>query len=156
MELLSEDSAFVALDSLLVTGVPNYLHVRANALGLLEPGPLRRQIRRAPLIQRRSGARKLEVNLREVRGRITRIPLRLAAAVFLSRRKAGRQPPLKPLTRKQFLARLRSEQPYAAGLPNWRNFERRTMGVPAFELLRTTHPDVAVRELEALLADISE
>ena len=48
MQLLSEDSAFVAADSLLVTGTPNYLHVRTSGLRALPDGPLRRQVRRSP------------------------------------------------------------------------------------------------------------
>ena len=152
MQLLSEDSAFVAADSLLVTGTPNYLHVRTSGLRALPDGPLRRQVRRSPTIRRRSGVRKYEVDLRAVTGRIATRPLRIVATVFLSPKPAGRQPPMRRLRRDAFLARLRREQPYAAGLDNWRSFERRIVAVPAFELRRMRDPDAAVEELRAVLA----
>ncbi len=66
MQLLSEDSAFVALESLRATGVPNYLHVAPQALRFLKSKSLRRAIERSPLIERRSGARKLEFDLRDL------------------------------------------------------------------------------------------
>jgi hypothetical protein len=152
MQLLSEDSAFVAMDGLRVTGVPNYLHVRPDALGSLEDGELRAQIRRSPMIRRRSGARKHEVDLRRLPGKLATALLRVAATVFLSTRSAAGQDPLVPLERRALLARLRREQPYAAGLANWREFERRIATVPAYELRRTEHPDVAVQRLRSLLA----
>src|SRR5262249_27540946 len=89
LQILSEDSAFVAADDLRITGVPNYLHLAPSSLGFLPPGSLRRSIERSPVIERRSGARKLEVDLRKLRGEVVRAPLRLAGAVFLSRRRAG-------------------------------------------------------------------
>jgi hypothetical protein len=152
MQLLSEDSAFVALDGLRVTGVPSYLHVRPNALGHLADGTLRARIRRSPMIRRRSGARKYEVDLRRLPGKLAASPLRLAATVFLSTRPAGARDPLAPLRPDALLARLRREQRYAAALPNWREFERRIVTLPGYELRRTEHPDVAVRRLRSLLA----
>jgi hypothetical protein len=152
MQLLSEDSAFIVADTLLATGAPNYLHVRTNGLRSLPDGPLRRQIRRSPTIRRRSGVRKYEVDLRAVTGRIATRPLRIAATVFLSPEPAGRRPPLRRLGRNAFLARLRREQPYAAGLDTWRRFERRIVAVPAFELRRLQDPDAAVAQLKAMLA----
>jgi hypothetical protein len=82
--------------------------------------------------------------------------LRLAATVFLSRAAAGRRPPLLRLGRKALVSRLRHEQPYAAGLPNWSGFERRIAMRPAYELRRTEHPDMAVRELRAVLSNESD
>lgn len=152
MQLLSEDGAFVALDRLVVTGVPNYLHVRPGALEWVSDGSLVRQIRHSPIIRRRSGVQKYEVDLREIRARATTAPLRLAATVFLSPKAAGRSPALRTLDSQKMLARLRREQPYAAGLSNWKNFERRIVGIPAYELRRTEHPDIAVRQLQTLLA----
>jgi hypothetical protein len=152
MQLLSEDSAFVAVDGLRVTGVPNYLHVRPNALGFLRDGTLRARIRRSPMIRRRSGAKKYEVDLRRLPGKLAASPLRLAATVFLSSRAAGAEDALARLGRDALLARLRREQPYAAGLSNWPEFERRIATLPAYELHRTEHPDIAVRRLRSLLA----
>lgn len=151
MQLLSEDSAFVAPERLLVTGVPSYLHVASPALRFLSSKVLRRTIERSPTIERRSGARKFELDLRAVDGSVVPAPLRLAATVFLSRRRAGRRRALRALDRAELLARLRREQPYAAAKPNWRDFERRVLRVPAFELRRSEHPDVAVGLLRGLL-----
>jgi hypothetical protein len=152
MRLLSEDSAFVASESLRVTGVPNYLHLAPNALGFLQPGALRRAIERSPVIQRRSGARKFEADLRKLRVEIARTPLQLVATVFLSRRTASRAPALEALERDAFVSRLRREQPYAVRRSSdWAGFERRVATLPSYELRRTEHPDIAVRQLRGLL-----
>ena len=151
MQLLSEDSAFVASTSLTITGVPNYIYLQREALNFLQPGQLRRQIQSSPTIRRRSGVQKYQANLREMHGSIARAPLQLTTIVMLSRRSVTKQPVLKPLLSKTFLAQLRREQPYASGLSNWGDFERRIAELPAYELRRPQHPDIAVRELQALL-----
>jgi hypothetical protein len=152
MQLLSEDSAFVAAKTLKVTGVPNYLHLTQDAPAFLRPGSLRRAIERSPVIHRRSGVRKLEVDLRQLRARIPRAPLRLVATVFLSRRAADRARALEALDRDACVARLRREQHYAVRrFPGWAIFERRVAALPAYELRRTEHPDLAVRQLRELL-----
>jgi hypothetical protein len=151
MQLLSEDSAFVAADTMLVTGAPNYLHVTPSALAFLDEDPLLAHIRRSPMIRRRSGTAKHELDLRTVQGRLAAAPLRAAAIVFLSRRKAGRAPLLERLDRNTLVPRLRREQPYAAAGPEWRAFERRVVTVPSYELRRAEHPNVAIRELRDVL-----
>lgn len=152
MQLLSEDSAFVALQSLHVTGVPNYLHLARPALDFLAPGDLRASIERSPVIRRRSGAAKFEVDLRRMGGRLTRTPLKLVATVCLSRDEANGGSALEPLERGAFVTRLREEQPYAMGRTNWAGFERRVAALPAYELKRTPHPDMAVAQLKELVA----
>jgi hypothetical protein len=156
MQLLSDDSCFVALDGLQATGTPNYLHVSPSATRLLSKGPLFDEIRRSPVISRRSGARKYEVDLRRLPGKLAPVPLRVAATVFLSRRTAASRQALEPVGRASLLARLFREQPYAAGLAGWREFEQRIATVPAYELRRTVHPDAAVAELRALLAVVGK
>jgi energy-coupling factor transporter ATP-binding protein EcfA2 len=151
LELLSEDSAFVAPEGMRVTGIPSFLHLGPDSLRFLQSNALLRVIERSPTIERRSGARKFEVDLRKLGRKIARAPLRLAATVFLSRRAAGRQPTLRKLEREAALLRLRREQPYAIAQPGWRAFERRIADVPAYELRRTEHPAVAVRLLRSLL-----
>ena len=152
MQLLSEDSAFVAPKSLRVTGVPNYLHLARDAPDFLRRGALRRAIEESPMIQRRSGARKLEVDLRSVSAEAARKPLRLVATVFLSRRAASRAKGLKAIDRDACISRLRREQPYAVHtFPGWPDFERRIVAVPSFELRRAKHPDIGVRQLRELL-----
>jgi hypothetical protein len=151
MQLLSEDSAFVSMETLRVTGTPNYVHVTPSSTGFLTKGPLLARIRRSPQINRRSGTLKYEVNLRRLPGTLAPAPLRLAAIVFLSRRVAARKA-LFGLGPKTAAARLRREQPYAAGLAEWREFEQRIVRVPAYELRRLPHPDESVDELRAMLA----
>lgn len=151
MQLLSEDSAFVTSTSLTITGVPNYLYLPRGALDFLGPGKLRRQIQSSPEIRRRSGVQKYQADLRQMHGKIARTPLKLAATVMLSRRSVTMQPVLKPLPRKTFLPRLCREQPYASAMSNWEEFEHCIADLPAYELRRPKHPDIAVRELQALL-----
>jgi hypothetical protein len=151
MQLLSEDSAFVALEGLRITGVPSYLHLSRQALRFLEKRALRKRIEESPIIERRSGTQKHEVDVRKLEVKIARAPLRLAATVFLSQQPSRRQPALRRLGRAAFLARVRREQPYASSQPNWRAFERRIVSVPAYELRRPEHPDIAVRLLRGLL-----
>lgn len=144
MQLLSEDAAFVEPRDLRVIGVPNFLYVRPGSLDFLEPGALRDHVESSPRIQKRGGKEKIEVDLRQLRGGIARSPQTLAATVFLSSRKAGRQPALQPLGRRAHLDRLRKEQPYALGRSNWKAFERRIVSIPAYELRRTSHPAIAI------------
>ena len=151
LRLLAEDSAFVDLDDLRVTGSPNFLHVRPSALALLSSGPVLAEIRRSPIIERRSGARKYEVDVRKLPGKIATAPLRLAATVFLSRRQAAPQNALTTIGSAELLSRLRREQPYAAALPNWPTFERRIRALPAYELRRTARPDAPIALLHMLL-----
>jgi hypothetical protein len=151
LQLLAEDSAFVALDGPRVTGVPSYLHLAPAALRFLRSKALLQRIERSPTIERRSGARKFEVDLRELGASIAPAPLQLAATVFLSRRAAGPRSALRPLKRAAVLARLRREQPYAAARSNWPAFERSAVAAPAFELRRPEHPDAAIELLRSLL-----
>jgi hypothetical protein len=152
MQLLSEDSAFVARKGLRVTGVSNYLHLAHDAPGFLRPGALRRAIERSPVIHRRSGARKFELDLRTLRAEAAREPLRLVATVFLSRRAASGAQALRMIDRDACIARLRREQPYARHtFPGWSAFEGRLAFLPSYELRRTQHPAIAVRQLRELL-----
>ncbi|HEX6998506.1 MAG TPA: serine kinase [Gammaproteobacteria bacterium] len=152
LEVLAEDSAFVDPVSLRVTGVPSFVHVPAGALASLERGPLVACIRRSPVIRRRSGVRKYEVDLRAVPGRIAGVPLRLAAIVFLSPAPGPHGAALAAVGRNALVRRLRREQPYAAALDGWDAFERRIADLPAYELRRDGHPRASVALLESLLA----
>ncbi|MDE2451438.1 MAG: serine kinase [Gammaproteobacteria bacterium] len=149
-DLVSEDSLFVAPRSLLATGVANFLHVRRESLRFLSAADAS-FIRRAPIIRRRSGVRKFEIDLRQGRFRLAPRPLTIDALVTLSARSAGRGPLLVPIAPGEALARLRASQPYAASQPGWRTFTGRMRAVPAFELRRGRHPREAVAVLEQLL-----
>jgi hypothetical protein len=149
-ELVAEDSLFVAPQSLLATGVANFLHVRGESLRFLSARDAS-FVRRAPIIRRRSGMRKFEVDLRQRRFRLAPRPLEIAGLVALSAGRAGSGPLLVPIARGDALARLRASQPYAAGQPGWRIFAERMRTVPAFELRRGRHPRESVAALQQLL-----
>lgn len=149
-DLVSEDSLFVAPQSLLATGVANFLHVRRESLRLLSAVDAT-FIRAAPVIRRRSGVRKLEIDLRQRRFRLAPRPLAITGLVTLSARSAGGEPLLVPIAPGEALARLRASQPYAASQPGWRVFAQRMRTVPAFELRRGRHPRESVDALDGLL-----
>ena len=151
-DLVSEDSLFVAPESLLATGVANFLHVRRESLRFLSSSDAA-MLRRSPVIRRRSGVEKLEVDLRQRRFRLARAPLEVVAVVELTRRQAGSGPLLTRLGSRALLRRLRADQPYAASQPGWGAFARRIRSVPAFALRRGRHPRETVEELRRLLRE---
>lgn len=150
LDLVSEDSLFVAPETLLTTGVANFLHVRPESLRFLSAGDAA-ILRRSPMIRRRSGVEKLEVDLRQRRFRLARAPLEVVAVVDLVRRQAGSGPLLTRLASRELLRRLRASQPYAANQPGWRRFAQRMRAVPAFELCRGRHPRQTAEALRQLL-----
>jgi hypothetical protein len=149
-DFVSEDSTFVMPERMLCTGVPNFVHVRADSLRWIDKRDAA-SIRRSPVISRRSGVRKFEVDLRKGDYRLARAPVQLAAVVFLSTRSAGGGPLLQPLSRAETLRRLAVEQPYAADQPGWAGFCRRVSQQGAFELRRGRHPQEAVVALREFL-----
>jgi hypothetical protein len=150
LDFLSEDAVFVAPDSLLATGIANFLHVPADSVGWVERDDAA-AIRRSPVIRRRSGVKKFELDLRRGSYRLAASPLQIGAVVFLSPKSAGTGPLLRPLSKSMLLAKLATTQAYAANQPEWPIFERRVCRLDAFELLRGQHPIEAVEELRALL-----
>jgi hypothetical protein len=152
-DFLSEDSVFVAPDSMLATGVANFLHVRADSANWQSPAEAAR-IRRSPVIQRRSGVKKFEMDLRQGPFRLAKSPLKIASIVFLSPRRAGAEPLLKPLSRSELLKRLAAEQAYAARQPQWRPFARNAARLTGYELRRGRHPHESAVALGSLLAHL--
>lgn len=148
---VSEDAAFVVPETLHATGAANFLHLRADTLRGLEQGAIAAHARRSPVIRRRSGVRKLEVDLRKVRCRAAPRPLQIHAAVFVTPRAAGDGPLLRPLPRKEWMKRLTEAQPYAANQPGWRTFTRNLSRVAVVELRRGRHPAEGLDALQALL-----
>jgi hypothetical protein len=152
MEFLAEDAVFVEPSSGLATGVANYLHVQDDALRFVQGEQAREWIARSPTIQRRSGARKYEVDLRDGFARLAPDPLALACVVFASRHKAARHGELmRPLCDEEIQERLTAEQPYAASQPGWDAFVRLVQQRGAYELLRGDHPGTSVDALLKLL-----
>lgn len=152
LDFLAEDAVFVQPDSLLATGVANYLHVRADALRLVDDAAARRWIGAAPVIRRRSGVEKVEVDLRCGGGRLAPAPLALAGAVFVCGETADDPDALlAPVPVGEIAARLRADQPYASGQPGWHAFQQRMEQLGAHALRRGRHPRDAVATLCRLL-----
>jgi hypothetical protein len=151
LELLAEDSIFVTPDTLLATGVANFLHVRHDTLRLV-PDPAAARLARSPVIRRRSGVEKLEIDLRR-HGRflLAPRPLALVGSVFLSPQAAPGRELLTALPRNELLERVEAAQPYAAHQAGWRSFRQRIARLPAYELRRGAHPSEGARVLQELL-----
>jgi hypothetical protein len=150
LDFLSEDAVFVAPDSLLATGIANFLHVPAASLGWIEREKAA-AIRHSPVIRRRSGVKKFELDLRRGGYRLAASPLQIGAVVFLSPKSAGTGPLLRPLSTSKLVAKLAKAQAYAANQPEWPVFKRRVSRLDAFELRRGSHPSEAVEALRTLL-----
>jgi hypothetical protein len=151
LEFLAEDEVLVRPEQLLATGASNFLHLRPDSLRLLDDQTLLALARKSPLIQRRNGARKLELNLRLLGRRLARSPLAIDGIVFLSDRKAGSCATVLPLPGRELLARLAATQPRAAHLPSWRTFRQQLAGIQGFELRRGTHPAESALALRHIL-----
>ena len=150
-DFVSEDSTFVAAWRLLATGVANYLHLRPDALDFVRDPAAAAWIRRAPLIRRRSGVAKLELDLRHPRCALAPRACHTAAIVLLSPRPAGRGPLLRPVGTNEARKCLAAAQPYAARQAGWGPFVERLSRLPVFELRRGAHPADAVPALRGLL-----
>ena len=151
LDFLSEDAVFVQPTTLRATGAANFLHVRSDSLHWLGRTRAAAAIRRSPVIRRRSGVRKFEVDLRRGGFELARAPLELVSTVFLSPRPARGRPLLTPLPRRDLHARLETAQAYAAGQPEWLAFRRGIAALGAFELCRGSDPNESVDALEQLL-----
>ncbi len=151
LDFLSEDAVFVQPPTMLATGAANFLHVRSDSLRWLGRAPVASVIRRAPVIRRRSGVRKFEVDLRRGGFKLARAPLELVSIVFLSPRASRGKRMLTPLGRAALRTRLESAQAYAAGQPEWPSFARGAAKLAAFELRRGRDPNESVDAIERLL-----
>jgi energy-coupling factor transporter ATP-binding protein EcfA2 len=149
--ILSEDSVFVTPDTLLATGVSNFLHVRADSLRWIARGGTVAKIRKSPVIRRRTGVSKYEIDLRRGEHALAARPLKIGAIVFLSARPAAGRALLKRLLPAQALPMLVREQAYAANQPPWTLFTRTVTQVPFFELRRGQHPRESVAALRELM-----
>jgi hypothetical protein len=150
-DFLSEDSVFVAPNSMRATGTANFLHVRADSLRWLGRSRVRSIISRSPVIHRRSGVEKFEVDLRRGMFHLAKAPLKIVGVAFLSPRSGGPGRLLRTLSSSETLARLKHEQAYGAGLPQWRAFKQNLLRLGGFEVLRGAHPSASVEALRSLL-----
>jgi hypothetical protein len=151
-DFLSEDSVFVAPRGMRATGAANFLHTRAESLHWLGRSAEAAEIRASPVIRRRSGEKKYELDLRKSRFRLAERPLRIVGIVMLSSQSAGKNPLLNPLSGVAFGTMLTTLQAYGASQPQWKTFSQNASRMPAFELRRGKHPKEAAVALRALLA----
>ena len=149
MDFLTEDATFIAPRSMRGTGVANYLHIRKDALRHVADRRITALIRRSPIIKRRSGVEKYEIDMRRT-GLSLAGPLDIAAIVFVTARRTD-GPLLTPLKASATPQRLLRGQGYGAAQRGWRDFARHVRTVPAYELLRGTNPLEAVDALRRLL-----
>jgi hypothetical protein len=154
LDLLAEDSVLLRPQGLLATGVANFLHLRPDSLRFLSAAQRSTLVKKSAVIRRRSGVRKLEVDLRRPPYHLAATPLRICAVVFLSATKAGGRTRLAPLPAARALGRLRATQRYAANQPGWETFTRQLPTLPAYELRRGAHPRDAVEALRTLLTHL--
>jgi hypothetical protein len=150
-DFLSEDSVFVAPDTLLATGIANFLHVQSDSLRWLDRDQDIARIRRSPVIKRRSGAKKFEVDLRHGAYRLAARPLQIAAIIFLSPESAGKGHLLRRVAKSRVVGKLVAEQAYAAGQPPWAVFTKKLLELPVYELHRGRNPREGVEALRQLL-----
>jgi hypothetical protein len=151
LDFLTEDAAFVLPDGMLATGVSNFLHIREDSLRFLDGTSSASRVRRSPVIRRRSGVEKFEVDLRRTGYRLAPAPLKVSGVVFVSKRGAGKRRILASLQRSEMLARLDRSQRYAAIQPGWTAFRQQLSRMNAFELRRGRHPGEAADELQRAL-----
>ena len=152
LDLLAEDAVFVRPADLVATGVPNYLHLKSDALDFVENDAIRGWVAHAPVIRRRSGIRKFEVDLRQEYGRPAANPLSLVGAVFVSAQFAD--PPdalLTTLDAHEAGHLLEGDQPHASSQSGWRRFKREIMDRGIHQLRRGCHPRDSVDALCRLL-----
>jgi hypothetical protein len=150
-ELLSEDSVFVRPNRLLATGIANFLHLGREGLKFVDDAGVRRALKAAPTIRRRSGVRKLEFDLRAGVIPVARGAAPIRVVVLLSARRATTDTALLPLSRSAMLRALRSTQPYGRTRPGWQTFERNLARVPAYVLQRGEHPRDGAAALRTIL-----
>lgn len=152
LDFLSEDAVFVQPESMLATGVANYLHVQHDALRFVDDDGVRHWITQSPVIRRRSGVSKFEPDLRKGHGRLAATPLKLVGAVFISNQSADhRGTLLNAVPDDEIPARLSADQPYAAGQPGWQRFVQQMAQLGVHQLYRGSHPQASVDVIRQLL-----
>lgn len=151
LDFLSEDSTFVSPATMLATGISNFIHIRPDSLGWLGRSRETTAIRQSPVIQRRSGVKKFEFDLRRGSFRLAKAPLKIVGVVLLSPDSAGDQPLLSAISWAALLANFADTQAYAASQPPWREFLRNASRLRLFELRRGNHPCEAVQALRSVL-----
>jgi hypothetical protein len=151
LDFLSEDSVFVEPVSLKATGVANFLHVQSDGLKWLGDSAHAQMLHTAPVIRRRSGVEKFELDVRRRPFVLAKSPPRLVALVFLSRQSAFRARLARPLPAAEVRRRLLKTQAYGAQQGGWDKFAVGATRLEAYELRRGSHPRQAVEFLDSIL-----
>ena len=153
LEFVAEDAILVQPSSFLATGVPNYVHMRAEALRFIDDPVTHEWIASAPVIHRRSGVAKFEADLRVGKAPLAPQPLRLVGAVFASPEYADDPGALlTPLPVENLAALLADDQPYASTQHGWTDFCTGLIERGVYALRRGRHPRDSVDALRQLLA----
>lgn len=152
MSFLAEDAVFVHPQTLMATGVGNFVHVKQDSLRFIEEGLTRQWIADAPVIRRRSGVAKFEADLRAGPIPAAGWPLKLAAVVMVSAEAAVTSDDLlDPVGDGRVPALLAADQPYACGQPGWGSFISKVAPLGVYRLRRGRHPRDGVDALHGLL-----
>ncbi|MEO6281488.1 hypothetical protein [Roseateles sp.] len=150
LDFLTEDASFVDPHALQARGIANFLHLRFDALRWIDDKALRARVEAAPVIRRRSGVEKYELNLRGGWAPLAAEPLQLEHVVFASPEPAVGSELLRPLDVDEMLQRLHLSQPYAAGQPGWASFVEGCARLSGWELRRGSHPRAGALALKGL------
>ena len=151
-DFLAEDAVFVHPARMLATGVGNFFHLRDEALRFVDDEATRQWITESPIIRRRSGVRKFEIDLRHGPGRLAPTPLAIVGVVLICDRPAAAASRLlSPIPEDDIPALLANDQPYASARPEWARFVHACQQAGVYRLWRGSHPDEGVAALDALL-----
>jgi hypothetical protein len=153
-EFLAEDAVFVQPEHMHAMGVGNYLHVKDDALRLLDDEAAKRWITGSSVIRRRSGVEKFEADVRQWQGAVLAdAPMTLAGAIFVCGDYAEDPDELlTPVSDESVAERLAADQAYAAGQPGFAQFVRRIASLGVYELRRGRQPSDAIHALRQFLA----
>jgi hypothetical protein len=151
LDFLTEDASFVEPRSLRLTGVANFLHLRFDSLAWVDDAALRARAEASPVIRRRSGVEKYELDLRTGWARLAAEPLRLEHLVFTSPESVGEGELLQLLDGHEMVERLHLDQAYAIGQPGWAEFVEGCSRLHGWEMKRGTHPSEGAEALRRLL-----
>lgn len=151
LEVVTEDGSFVDPVSLQLSGVANYLHLRFDGLDWIGDAALRERVQASPVIRRRSGVQKYELDLRGGWAPLAPQPPRLAHLVFTSAEPRPDGALLEALPREILRARLHEDQAYAMGQPGWGAFVQACGGLQGWVLHRGSHPAAGAEALRRLL-----
>ena len=151
LRFVCEDGAFVCPRTTLVSGLANYVHVRADGLAFLSREQAAAVRSHSKGIRRRSGIRKLQVDMRALGAPLAPTAPRVVALIYLDRKRGGSGPTLRRMSVGPALARMERLQPYAAAQPGWSEFVRIARRLPHWELRPGPHPGPAIGLLRSLL-----